>query len=74
MTYIRVMKSKRNRFLDKVKKVLLAREFTASVLAFSTMVGIFVYTFWTGDEALEAVFWAILGLVFTWMGYMALTE
>lgn len=74
MVYIRIRKSKKRIVMDKIREVLLSRQFTATTVAFMSAVLIFAALFAHGMEIVGCGFTAFLGWILSWMGYMALTE
>lgn len=74
MVYIRIKKSKKRIVMDKIREVLLSRQFTATTVAFTSSVLIFATLFARGMDVIGCGFTAFLGWVLSWMAYMALTE
>lgn len=74
MVYIKIKKSKKRIVMDKIREVLMSRQFTATTVAFTASVVIFAALFAHGMEVIGCGFTAFLGWVVSWMAYMALTE
>ena len=74
MVYIRIKKSRKRIVMDKIREVLLSREFTATTVAFTSSVLIFAVLFARKMDVIGCGFTAFLGWVLSWMAYMALTE